>query len=275
MHRRRRVSKTLIATTLAALMLAVPVASAELLFDSLELPIPLMETRQGGYACGTQVTATADTVINQIGIYSDPTDASFNVRFIIMAHDTEETILLTDSKNFADAGPGWYLSDAVAPVTLLAGVLYDIVGIPDAEHTFAVDFTATTMGGLSSALDNPNFSGFDSPVHGGHGGADCATRLYNSAAPALPDFSCTMPDDGTAWRAGKICDLGTATEDGKITGRSVGARDCRFFIEDADARLTRITSRGTALLAGETVKAYCDSRFTGSPSITFEPTRKV
>ncbi len=272
MHRQHRVSKTLIATTLATLMLAVPVASAELLFDSLELPIPLMETRPGGYACGIEVTATEDTVINQIAIYSDPTDASFNVRFIIMDHDTQATILLTDSKNFADAGPGWYLSDVFAPITLAAGVLYDIAGIPDAEHTFAADSTPTTMGALSSTSNNPNFRGFDTPEEIGHGGADCATRLYSDAAPALPDFSCTMPDDGTAWRAGKICDLGTATEDVTITGRNVGARDCRFFIEDADARLTRITSRGTVVLAGETVKAYCDSRFVGSPTVTFEAT---
>ncbi len=270
MHRQHRFSKTLIATTLATLMLAVPVASADLLFDSLELPGSVPETRQGGDACGIEVTVTENTVITQIGIYSDPTDASFNVRYMIMDHDTRATVLLTDSKNFADAGPGWYLSDAFAPITLEAGKTYDIGGIPDAEHTFIYDITPTTMGGLTSTSENPNFSSFEVPVEIGHGGADCATSLYGAAVPVVPDFSCVMPDDGTPWRAGKICDLGTATEDGTITGRNVGARDCRFFIEDADSRLTRITSRGTVVLAGETVKAYCDSRFTGSAAVTFE-----
>ncbi len=150
-----------------------------LLFDSLQNGNTGQSSRSAGSSCGTQVKIGGTSItITKIAVRNDLTSNSGNLKFIVFDHDSNHTNVYTSAPQaYTDSGASWKESAAFS-LTLQANKSYCIGAIADAAGTWQYDTSGSSLNGISSNSQNPNFSSYATPAYSAHGGADCGIQLY-------------------------------------------------------------------------------------------------
>jgi hypothetical protein len=170
----------------ALLLTIASTANAALIFDNAD-PSQQASNRSAESSPGALISVSVDTTINQIAVKNDLNENG-DLRFLIFDHDSHALLFDSGAQSFVDDGMTWKTSGLFS-FTLLAGNSYDIGAIANVGGLWAFDTTGNTQNGLTSIVQNPNFTNFAAPVSGNHAGGDAHVRLFAADAQAIPEPS--------------------------------------------------------------------------------------
>ena len=187
-------SLALAALTVATLGVAVSTSNAQtLLLDTWDGG-GFNSSRVAGSSPGTLINVATTTTLTKISVRAS-LSAPGNVKFLVFDHATHVLVYASAPKAFPAAGEVWMESDPLS-VTLNAGSSYDIGAIADVSGQWRVDGSSASANGLTSVVNNVNFSTFAAPTAGGHAGADGAVRLYSGGSTVLFTKGDAVPGAG-------------------------------------------------------------------------------
>jgi hypothetical protein len=147
--------------------------------DGMVFPPAGVSIRPAESALGAEVTVNADTKLVSIAVLNELTSAG-NLKFLVFDHADHTTpVYVSAPQAFAADAPGVPTVKQSRPMSVIlqGGHTYDIGAIADVAGNWQFG-QADNTGNLINVQSNSNFSDYNNPVAGGHGGIFGPVRLY-------------------------------------------------------------------------------------------------